>query len=302
LTITGLIFNIQRFSINDGPGIRTTVFLKGCPLHCPWCHNPESLSPKNEIALRADRCVQCGDCYEVCKNHAILKADGSYSTLREKCLICGDCVDVCVSEGREMIGKEMTTGEVLEEIKKDTVFYLQSGGGATFSGGEPFMQHEFLISSLRACQQEGIHTAVDTTGYTSPSILERVAQYTDFFLYDLKTMDDDRHQLFTGVSNQYILKNLCLLAGWKKQIVVRVPIIPGFNDDEKNILAIGNFISRLGTIREMQLIPYHESGIEKYRRLGMEYSMTYATPPDREKLNRLVEIARGCVPLVALGG
>ncbi len=301
-TITGVIFNIQRYSVNDGPGIRTTVFLKGCPLHCPWCHNPESLSTEKDLALRPERCIRCGVCFATCKNHAVHKDDGTYTTIREKCLKCGDCIELCVADGRVIFGEEVTTEEVLGEIKKDVVFYRQSGGGASFSGGEPLLQHEFLSSLLEACKLEGIHTTVDTTGYTSPSILERVAASTDLFLYDIKTLDDDLHRQYTGVSNQRILANLRLLAGWKKDIIVRVPVIPGINDNEISIRAISIFVGHIGSVRELHLLPYHESGVEKYHRLGLEYAMKSVSPPRPEKLELLMSIARHYVPTVSAGG
>lgn len=300
--LTGIVFNIQRFSVNDGPGIRTTVFLKGCPLHCPWCHNPESISPKKEIALRADRCIRCGDCLAACRNHAVVHTNGTYVTLRERCLDCGECVDVCVAEGRTIVGNEMTAAEVLSEIRKDVVFFDQSGGGATFSGGEPFLQHEFLLSLLLACRQQGIHTTVDTTGYTSPSILERVARHTDLFLYDLKTLDDERHQEYTGISNRRILGNLRLLATWNRRVIVRVPIIPGVNDDDDHLHAIGAFVGSLDTIEEIHVLPYHPAGIDKYQRLGREYAMASTTSPQKEKLLAMAALLRHHVPLVAVGG
>ncbi len=301
-TITGVIFNIQRYSVNDGPGIRTTVFLKGCPLHCPWCHNPESISTEKDLALRPERCIRCGVCYATCRNHAVLKDDGTYTTVREKCLKCGDCIDLCVADGRVIFGREVTTEDVMEEIKKDVVFYRQSGGGASFSGGEPLLQHVFLCSLLETCKREGIHTTVDTTGYTSPAILERVAENTDLFLYDIKTLDDDLHRQYTGVSNQRILANLRLLAKWKKDIIIRVPVIPGINDNEISIRAIGVFVARIGGVRELHLLPYHESGVEKYHRLGMEYTMKAVSPPRPEKLELLMSIARDHVATVSSGG
>ncbi len=300
--MTGLIFNIQRFSVNDGPGIRTTVFFKGCPLHCRWCHNPESISPHKELILREDRCVRCGDCMKLCRNGAISEDHGAYVTSRERCQQCGDCVEECYAEAREIVGYELTVDALMEEIGKDLVFFDQSGGGVTFSGGEPLLQHEFLTAALEACQQKKYHTAIDTTGFTSPAILERVSAYVDLFLFDLKTLDDARHKEYTGVSNHLILENLGRLSRWKKNVIVRVPVIPGVNDQAEDIHKLGDFVASLGNIREIQLLPYHETGVDKYHRLGTRYTMPQTTSPTTEHINEIVTQLRGHVSLVSLGG
>lgn len=300
--MSGIISNIQRFSVHDGPGIRTTVFLKGCPLHCLWCHNPESISPLPEVALHPERCIRCGTCSATCKHHAIHLEDDTPVTLRELCHQCGECADACVAEARILIGRKMSTEEVLVEIRKDLVFFARSGGGATFSGGEPLLQDEFLCSLLAACRQERIHTAVDTSGHAPARALERVAVQTDLFLYDLKIMDDVLHQEFTGVSNARILENLRLLAGWKKAVIVRVPVIPGINDTEENMRAIGDFVDRLGSVREVHLLPYHHTGAEKYRRLGATCAMPNRQTPPPERLGALADVLRRTIPVVAIGG
>lgn len=298
----GLIFNIQRFSVNDGPGIRTTVFLKGCPLHCKWCHNPESISSNRQLVLRDDRCIRCGDCFSLCKIHAVRRVDGGFSTMRDACVECGDCIQVCNSEAREIAGKEVTVEEVLREIEKDIVFYDQSGGGASFSGGEPLLQYEFLEALLQECRKKNIHTVVDTTGFTSPQILERVSKFVDLFLFDLKTLDDEKHREFTGVSNGQILENLRHLADLGKEVIVRIPIIPGVNDDPSEIRASGSFVSSLGNVREIHLLPYHTTGLEKYHRLGMEYEMHDTLPPSADDLSVIVKELRNYVPSVCIGG
>jgi pyruvate formate lyase activating enzyme len=298
----GLVFNIQRFSVNDGPGIRTTVFLKGCPLHCKWCHNPESISPDQQLLLRDDRCIRCGDCYSLCKNHAVRRVDGGFSTSRDACAECGECVEVCNSDAREIAGKGLTTEEVLREIEKDMVFYVQSGGGASFSGGEPFLQHEFLTALLQECKNKNIHTAVDTSGLTSPQILERVSEFVDLFLFDLKTLDDAKHVEFTGVSNFQILTNLKHLAKLGKHVIVRIPIIPGVNDGLVEIRAFGSFVSSLGNVREIHLLPYHTTGLEKYRRLGTKCEMYGALPPTADDLSVIMKELRMYVPSVCIGG
>lgn len=298
----GLIFNIQRFSVNDGPGIRTTVFLKGCPLHCKWCHNPESISSNRQLLLRDDRCIRCGDCYSLCKNHAVRRVDGAFNTMRDACVECGDCIEVCNSQAREIAGREVSVEEVLWEIEKDIVFYDQSGGGASFSGGEPLLQHEFLTALLHECKKKNIHTVVDTSGLSSPQILERVGEFVDLFLFDLKTLDDEKHKEFTGVSNGRILENLRHLADLGKEVIVRIPVIPGVNDDLSDIRASGSFVSSLGNVREIHLLPYHTTGLEKYRRLGMEYEMRDTLPPSADDLNAIVKELRNYVSSVCIGG
>lgn len=302
MNMTGLIFNIQRFSVYDGMGIRTTVFFKGCPLHCSWCHNPESLSLVREIALRSDRCIQCGDCMAICKNGAIYRENGSYVIHRERCLRCGECVDVCVADARALVGREMTVEEVMKEIRADASFFNQSGGGVTFSGGEPLLQHEFLLALLETCRMEGIHTTVDTTGFTSATILKSIAENTDLFLYDLKLFNDAMHREYTGVSNQIIFQNLKLLADWNKKVVIRIPLIPSLNDDEENIRALGAFVASLQKIQEIHLLPYHRSGIDKYQRIGMEYTLVTLAIPNHEMLQSAERMLKQYVPQVIVGG
>jgi pyruvate formate lyase activating enzyme len=300
--MTGVVFNIQRFSVNDGPGIRTTVFLKGCPLHCPWCHNPESISPSREIALRADRCIRCGDCLTACKNNAIHRVNGSFTLDRVLCARCGECVEVCVTDARAVIGDEMTVEELMNEIKKDMIFYRQSGGGASFSGGEPLLQHEFLSAVLKECREEGIHTTVDTSGFASAAVLKSIADDTDLFLYDLKLMNDTKHREFTGVSNHRVLENLRLLIDWNKNVIIRLPLIPALNDDEESIRALGTFVASLQTIREIHVLPYHRSGIEKYQRIGSVYSMASLEVPLQEMLQSVVKTLNQYVSQVTIGG
>jgi len=300
--MTGNIFNIQRYSINDGPGIRTTVFFKGCPLSCKWCHNPESISPSEEIILREDRCILCGDCFVTCEQNAILRNNNGFVTDRDKCIRCGRCIDVCYSEARALAGRTMTVDEVMIEIMKDVIFYRKSGGGVTFSGGEPFLQHEFLLLLLTACRQNNIHTAVDTSGYTSPPILEQVSRSVDLFLYDVKMLDDATHKNFAGVSNKLILENLQKLTDWHKNIVLRIPIIPGINDDLEQMRQMGKFILSLKQIHEIHLLPYHQTGIEKYRRLGLGYSLENMIQPAQESLINIVDELKLFVPNVLIGG
>ena len=300
--MTGTIFNIQRYSINDGPGIRTTVFLKGCPLHCKWCHNPESISPGKEILIREDRCVRCGECFLTCNYFAVSDVNDKYISNREICVQCGRCVEVCYTEARALVGKEITVDEVMNEVEKDIIFYNQSGGGVTYSGGEPFLQHEFLIELLKASKQKNLHTAVDTSGYISSEILQKASQFIDLYLYDIKTLDDTLHKSFTGVSNRLILENLKKLVEWQKNIIVRIPLIPGINNNLEQMRQIGKFISSLQQIQEVHVLPYHRTGIEKYNRLGVEYSFKKDLMISKENLNKYQDELLRYIPTVVVGG
>ena len=279
----GIIFNIQRYSIHDGPGIRTTVFLKGCPLNCWWCQNPESQLSGREMIFWGDRCIGCGACSTICPSDAIQLKNGIPVTEKEKCILCGKCIEKCPALAREMIGKKLTIEEVIKEIEKDLVFYEESGGGVTFSGGEPLGQSEFLESLLVCCQKKKIHTAVDTSGYISWKILSKISSKVDLFLYDLKIMDSGRHKKYTGISNEIIIENLKKLSSVHRNIFIRFPVIPGINDDSQNIKEMGEFLSSL-KIAQVNLLPYHYIGIDKYRRLGRIYKLVTTQPPSEEKL------------------
>lgn len=238
----------------------------------------------------------------LCKNGAITKEGAEYVTSREKCVQCGDCLALCYADAREIVGYEMTVEEVMKEIEKDSVFFDESGGGVTFSGGEPLLQHEFLTAALEVCKRNGLHTTVDTTGFTAPAILEKVSKFVDLFLYDLKTLDDSKHKEYTGVSNRLIIENLGRLARWRKSVIVRVPVIPGVNDQADDIHEIGAFVGSLGNIQEIQLLPYHQTGLEKYHRLGVEYKMSGTVTPTVERMNEIVTELKSHVSLVSIGG
>jgi pyruvate formate lyase activating enzyme len=300
--VTGIVFDIKKFSIHDGPGIRTTVFFKGCPLSCWWCHNPEGQSPAPELVLRESRCIRCGACLEVCAQGAISWDGDVVSTDREKCILSGACVEVCYAEAREMVGQEMTVAQVMAEIERDIAFYDQSGGGATFSGGEPLLQRDFLLALLRACREEEIHTAVDTCGFAAWETLDSIRRHVDLFLYDLKLMDEARHRKFTGVSNELILKNLQRLSAQGHSIFLRVPIIPGINDDAENIRQIGTFAAALPHLKRVDILPYHRAAAEKYHRLNKIYSLPETRPPSDEKMAEITQILRGFGLQVKTGG
>lgn len=264
-----LIFDIKRYAINDGPGIRIVIFLKGCNLNCSWCHNPESISAETERMYAPSKCIMCGTCVMVCPEKAITLTPEGILTDTKLCQLCGRCAEVCPSKAIEMSGKPYSVGEIMDEIGKERIFFDQSGGGVTFSGGEPLLYHEFLIELLDECGRRGIHRAVDTAGLTKTKMLLEVAKRTDLFLYDLKLMDSKRHQKWTGVPNEKILENLKVLAEAGAKIIIRIPLIGGVNDDAENITETARFVSALaGDKKEVNLLPYHKIAQTKYGKLG----------------------------------
>ncbi len=280
----GVVFDIKHYAIHDGPGIRTTVFLKGCPLDCAWCHNPESKRPQPEFMWWPTRCIGCRSCVEGCPEGAVTLGDRLVID-EELCVGCGICVEGCYAEALELVGREMSVEEVMEEIRRDSEFYRESGGGVTFSGGEPLMQPTFLAELLTACKGEGLHTAVDTSGHADPAALEKIMGHTDLFLYDLKHMDPEQHKRYVGASNELILSNLALLRG--KAVVIRAPIVPGVNDDEENVRRMGEYVSGLG-FSDVCLLPYHKVGAEKAQRLNRETGPQFlAEAPTEASLDRL---------------
>ena len=298
----GIIFDIKKYAIHDGPGIRCTVFLKGCPLRCSWCHNPESWQGEPEPMFRPIRCIRCGRCIEVCPESAISFVHEAPVTDTARCTRCGTCLTFCPANARQIIGRAATAAEVLEEIEKDLVFYDTSDGGVTFSGGEPMIQPDFLESMLVGCQDLEIHTAVDTCCYVKTEIVRRISDYADMFLCDIKHMDSDKHKQFTGVDNQLILDNIALLAERGKDIVVRVPVVPGFNNDLIAIEQIGVFVKSLKSIREIDLLPYNSGGSSKAERLGRKSAVPQRGPMRNEEINRLAECLQGLGFIVKVGG
>lgn len=265
--ISGTVFNIQKYSIHDGPGIRTTVFLKGCPLACEWCQNPESQSREPEIMINRNLCTGCGRCVSECAAGACSLSEGFSVTDRDKCLVCGRCVEFCPNEARKVSGMTMTVDQVVKEVLKDLKFYENSGGGVTISGGEATFQPDFTIAILKKCKESGLHTAIETCGYTSWEVLESVLEHTDLVLFDIKHMDDDLHRRGTGVSNRKILDNARKTAG-QKPMIVRVPLIPGFNDTEQDVREIAAFAATLSKDIDVELLAYNPLGEGKYESLG----------------------------------
>ncbi|MDJ0765677.1 MAG: glycyl-radical enzyme activating protein [Myxococcota bacterium] len=263
------IFDIQRFSIHDGPGIRTTVFFKGCPLSCPWCHNPESRRFEPDLLIREDHCLLCGVCREACPHGAISKNETAVAMDRTACRACGACATACPTRAREIAGTPVSISALLAELKRDLPFFAASGGGVTASGGEPLAQPQALAQLFKACKERGIHTAVDTSGFAPPEVISRVAQWTDLFLFDLKCADSDAHQRYTGVANTQILKNLIYISEIGIETTVRIPLIPGITDTADNVVGLAEVLRRLGPHVAVQLLPFHSLAANKYKRLGL---------------------------------
>jgi pyruvate formate lyase activating enzyme len=267
--VSGVIFDIKRYAIHDGPGIRTTVFFKGCPLRCRWCHNPESQGPRPEWMLRPERCPEgCEDCLDNCSRLSLHREGGELRWESDTCDFCLACEEACAYEALQLTGRSVSVPELVAEIEKDSIFFDESGGGVTISGGEPLFQPRFLEELLSALKRKGYHLTVDTCGQAEFAVLERIAALADLFLFDLKVMDEETHRRYTGVSNRLILENLTRLCAPGNPVAVRLPLLAGVNDDEENIRALAAFLGRLKGIRRIHLLPYHPGGLEKARRLG----------------------------------
>ena len=296
----GIVFDIKRYSIHDGPGLRTTVFFKGCPLRCLWCHNPESQKLKPQIVWYENRCMGCLDCYNACSFNAIDIKD-AISIVEDRCTLCGDCIKACSTGALEIIGKEYEVVELVKEILKDELFF-ENGGGVTISGGEPFVQYEFLLALLKRLKEEKLHIALDTTGYSKEEELIETIQYVSLFLYDLKLMDSKKHKRYTGVENEMILNNLEALDRNNAKIAIRIPIIPTINDDNKNIKETAEFLSKLNNIDSVDLLPFHNMMLDKYKRLKIPFLVGNIKKPTDEKMNDLKDFFKSYGFKVNIGG
>lgn len=273
----GLIFDIQRFSVHDGPGVRTTIFLKGCPLRCGWCHNPEGLEARPQLQYREELCIGCGDCASVCSREVHGLSEGEHQVEFARCRACGDCAAVCPSGALSLLGRTISPQEALEAALRDRRFYGEEGG-VTFSGGECTTQPEFLLEALALCREAGLHTAVDTSGLVNTDVLNRVAEQCDLFLYDIKAISPDVHRAGTGVENTAILENYKRLVSQGRRVWVRVPVIGGFNASREEMENIAHFLHANPGAEQIELIPYHRLGIGKYAQIGR------ATPLDAERI------------------
>jgi pyruvate formate lyase activating enzyme len=287
---SGIVFDLRRYSIHDGPGIRTAVFFKGCPLACKWCHNPEGISFQPELLFRANRCILCEDCLPVCPTGSIRREQDTIRIDRQRCRVNGACAAACPADALEVAGREWTVDQVLDAVERDRAFYKGSGGGVTFTGGEPLAQPDFLAELLAECRERGLHTTLDTSGYAPWPVLDRLRPWVDLFLFDLKLMNDDRHREWTGVSNEDILDNLSRLAAAGQAMRVRIPLIPGVNDDEANLHQAGEFLASLPVPPPVELLAYHDLAGAKYSSLGKDYALAELRPVDAQRMQRGVAI------------
>ena len=293
--MNGTVFNIQRFSLYDGFGVRTVVFLKGCPLRCLWCHNPEGLKREPQIMFNASRCIGCGDCAEVCKSSCHTLRDGVHFFDPSACGACGACAESCYADALTLTGKEMSAEEVMEEVMRDVKIYRETGGGLTLSGGEPLLQADFALELLRMAKEAGISTSLETSGFASSEVIGKVAEYTDLFLYDYKATGEDEHKRLCGVSNKRILENLSLLDDLGATVILRCPIIPGINDNSTHFDGIAATATAHACIKEVHLEPYHRLGIDKAAQLGA--AVTFDAEPPRK-----TDMADYCRMIEALCG
>ncbi len=291
---SGSVFDIKRFALHDGPGLRTTVFLKGCPLSCQSCHNPEGQATGPELILRSDRCTSCGDCVPVCPQEALTLSDGRPVIRANRCALTGACAQACLPGALEVTGRWRTVEEILAVLERDRIYYDESGGGVTISGGEPMAQPEFLRELLLACRDSELHVVLDTCGHAVPPVFQELASLASGLLFDLKVMDEARHEAFTGTHNRWILENLrwaaAMAGAGGLSLTVRLPLVPGINDDVTNLRATASFLAGLDSVPPVDILPYHRLGVDKYTRLGRDYTLPGTVPPDGESLRAAIRI------------
>lgn len=298
-----LIFDIKRYAINDGPGIRVSVFFKGCPLSCLWCHNPESQSPKPEKMYTSSKCIGAKDCIEVCPENALVLTSEGIISDKELCNLCGKCADSCPTKAIEMSGKEYSPEALLKEILKEKVHMEHSNGGVTFTGGEPLMHAPFLMEMLRLCEKENIHTVLDTSGFAPTDVLLETATYTDLYLYDLKHMDSEIHKKWTGVDNHLILKNLVKLSGTGTKINIRIPLISNVNNDRKSLSEMASFLQTLPGLKPtVNLLPYHNIGRSKHEKLGISFNEMGMGEPSSDEQKEALKLFEEGGFVTELGG
>ncbi len=299
----GLIFNIERCAVHDGPGIRTVVFSKGCPLRCKWCSSPQSWDSFPEISFSGDSCIKCGECFTTCPAGAIIPDAKEYLKIdREICTNCGECCEGCSSKALKLIGQHIAEEESFSIVLKDILFYRNSKGGVTLSGGEPTTQPEFCLGLLKKCHGYNISTAMESCLYTEWEVLKRILLYLDLIYVDIKCMDTKKHKTFTGKPNELILDNAIKVDKCQVPIIVRVPVVPGYTDDEENIKATSEFVAGLSNVIRIELLPYHRLAVSEYKRLQRNYELEYLNPPSNENLQKLKEIIESYRLNVQIGG
>ena len=296
--MAGMIFDLRRYAVHDGPGIRTTVFLKGCPLSCAWCHNPESQRFEPELMLQESLCISCSLCLASCPY-----ASNGVGSLQQRpaendCQHCASCAAICPTQARLSLGQEVTSKHILSIVLRDKPFYDQSGGGVTLSGGEPLAQPDFVEELLTKLKKEEVHTCLDTSGYADPKVIKQITPLTDLFLFDFKHSDPIIHQKYCGLTNELILSNLMLLAELKANVIIRIPLIPDINNDEDNLRAMGLILKQINSSWPVQLLPYHRLPESKYFALDRNYALQGLTEPSVEQMEDALSVLREYLPTV----